>query len=86
MILLGMATAMAATASSLGVMIISKYGQTLQGGILTAGGAITTAAAIFALMAPGGPSWPLVLGGIAGIVTAIGSLMSSAKMPGGPFR
>jgi hypothetical protein len=86
MILLGMATAMAATASSLGVMIISKYGQTLQGGILTAGGAITTAAAIFALMVPGGPSWPLVLGGIAGIVTAIGSLMSSAKMPGGPFR
>ena len=86
MILLGMATGMAATAASIGVMIITKHGQTLQGGILTAGGAITTGAAIYALAASAGPSWPLVLGGIAGIVAAIGALMSSAKMPGAPFN
>jgi len=85
-ILLVIATGMASTASALGVEIMRKYGQMEQGAILTAGGAITAAAAIHAMMSPSGPSWPQVLGGIAGIGSAVAALLSSAKMPGGPFK
>ncbi|MFA5139116.1 MAG: hypothetical protein WC728_07775 [Elusimicrobiota bacterium] len=77
MMLYAAATAMAATATALGVEIMTKHWQREQGIILTVGGAITTAAGVISLLAPQAVSpWVSVLGGIAGIAAAVGGLLA----------
>lgn len=72
------ATAMAATATALGIMIMTKHGQQTQGAILTTGGGITTSVAAASLAFPQSmPSWASVLGGIAGMAAAVAALLSS---------
>ena len=56
------------------------YGQALQGGILTTGGAITTTAAVAAMiMGPAMPAIAMVIAGIAGIVASIGALVTQNR-------
>jgi hypothetical protein len=81
--LLGMAAGMAAASTAMGVQIMTEYGQKEQGGILTAGGAITTASAMAALMWPNPTTaWVAVIGGIAGIAASVGSLLAGGGMGG----
>ncbi len=76
------AIAMAAMATLIGAMIMSKYGQQSQGMILTIGGGITTAAAGIAwAVGTTTGSWIAVLGGIAGLATSVGSLLAPSKVP-----
>ncbi|MEK7743120.1 MAG: hypothetical protein AAB576_07370 [Elusimicrobiota bacterium] len=76
------AIAMAAMATLIGAMIMSKHGQQSQGMILTIGGGITTVAAgvAWAVGTTTG-SWIAVLGGIAGLATSVGSLLAPSKVP-----
>ena len=81
--LLGIAAGMAAASTAMGVQIMTEYGQKEQGGILTAGGAITTASALAALMWPNPTTaWVAVIGGIAGIAASVGSLLVGGGMGG----
>jgi hypothetical protein len=71
-----MAIGMAAAATAIGMMIMMQYGQNTQAMMVTAGGGITTAAALVALFSSGQtPAWLSVLGGIAGLGASIGSLL-----------
>lgn len=75
--LLGVATGMAAAATVMGVMIMSQYGQPEQGMILTAGGAITTAAGLASMIWPEAVQpWMQVIAGVAGIAASVGSMLS----------
>ena len=72
MMLAALAASLAAAASAIGVMIMTQHGQMQQGMVLTIGGAITSAAAIAALVSPPEAA-PIimVLGGIAGLTAAM---------------
>ncbi|MBI3505149.1 MAG: hypothetical protein HY059_09925 [Proteobacteria bacterium] len=79
-ILYGIAAGLAASATTMGVMIMNKHGQQQQGMIITTGGAITTAAAAAAMFGAQLQSWMMVLAGVAGISAAIGSMLIKNKV------
>jgi hypothetical protein len=81
LMLMGVAAALAAAAAGMGAMVANTYGQQQQGLVLTVGGSITTAAAIAAMVTP--PQvMPIVsvLGGVAGIVSAVLSLLMGKRV------
>jgi hypothetical protein len=76
----GLAAGLAATAAAMGVMIMQKYGQQTQGMIITTGGAITAAAAVYALVATKVESWIMVLAGVAGMAASVGSMLVKSNI------